>query len=188
MSSIPLGDDESLLRQWEAAQARYRSPLVLRPNILSERSGGQYANEVGYNVSVSQGNVSVEIWGEGGGTTSASMRHGGAGGSSEFGVSIGMAHNYLSYHTDESTGAQMALAAGDVARSSCWHDLAVPVDLMLTDERVAWLCELCLAQLPANWQPPACPPDEHNKSILNQYGERVAYWTTESGEWIIVRV
>ena len=37
---------------------------------------------------------------------------------------------------------------------SCAHAGAVPVDLLLTGEIVAWLCPDCGRQLPAGW---ACP-------------------------------
>jgi hypothetical protein len=182
MSSIH-NDDESiserLLREWEAASARYRHPLPLSPNILSERSGGEYANEVGYSVTVSQGSVNVWVWGSGNVAAQASAHRGGSGGSSL---------NYAAYYTHENMTVQMALAAEDCGSPGCTHDLAVPVKLLLTEELVAWLCELCLAQLPADWEPLSSPPTEHVRNILNQYGERVAYWTTQTGEWIIVRV
>ncbi len=38
---------------------------------------------------------------------------------------------------------------------ACSHRKAVPVDLLLTGERVAWLCPDCDAQLAADWQEPA---------------------------------
>jgi len=41
------------------------------------------------------------------------------------------------------------------AAAGCAHRDAVPVDLLLTGERVAWLCEACGEQLLAGWQPPA---------------------------------
>lgn len=34
---------------------------------------------------------------------------------------------------------------------ACAHRAAVPVDLLLTGERVAWLCPECNVQLPAGW-------------------------------------
>jgi hypothetical protein len=40
---------------------------------------------------------------------------------------------------------------GDRITRLCGHDGAVPVDLLLTGERVAWLCEACGEQLPADW-------------------------------------
>lgn len=33
----------------------------------------------------------------------------------------------------------------------CAHASAVPVDLLLTGERVAWICPECDTQLPAGW-------------------------------------
>lgn len=47
-----------------------------------------------------------------------------------------------------------AALAGDVARfaaSLCAHEGAEPVDLLLTGERVGWLCPECGAALPADW-------------------------------------
>jgi hypothetical protein len=37
--------------------------------------------------------------------------------------------------------------------AGCAHRDAVPVDLLLTGERVAWLCDACGEQLPADWHP-----------------------------------
>ncbi len=36
--------------------------------------------------------------------------------------------------------------------ASCRHLNAEPVNLLLTGERVAWVCPRCDAQLPANWR------------------------------------
>lgn len=38
---------------------------------------------------------------------------------------------------------------------SCSHPCAEPVDLLLTGERVGWVCPACNADLPAGWAPPA---------------------------------
>ena len=171
---------EQLLAEWERARARYAGALIRTPNIFSVRSGGEYATEVSYNVSVSQGSVNVTVWGGGNGSISASA-HGGAGGSSGFGV-----ETYLAYHSDESTGTQMALAAGNVARPSCQHYLVVDVNTIL-GELVAKLCEQCGEQLVAEFSQPQQPLSNRAETILNQYGEPIARWTTQSGEWVIVR-
>jgi hypothetical protein len=40
----------------------------------------------------------------------------------------------------------------------CAHEGAVPVELLVTRELVAWLCPACDAQLPAGWNPAALRP------------------------------
>jgi hypothetical protein len=37
----------------------------------------------------------------------------------------------------------------------CAHPDAVPVDLLVTGETVAWLCPQCDTRLPAGWKEPA---------------------------------
>lgn len=46
----------------------------------------------------------------------------------------------------ELAGARMVAALGP-----CAHPDAVPVQLQMTDEVVAWLCPACSTQLPAEW-------------------------------------
>jgi hypothetical protein len=51
-------------------------------------------------------------------------------------------------------GASMELAGARLAATfgPCAHPEAVPVDLPVTGETVAWLCPQCDAQLPAEWK------------------------------------
>lgn len=51
------------------------------------------------------------------------------------------------------TVAQMnaGFARLGAALGPCAHAGAVPVDLLVTGERVAWLCPGCGTQLPAGW-------------------------------------
>jgi hypothetical protein len=49
-------------------------------------------------------------------------------------------------------GAGMARLAS--ALGGCAHPDAEPVDLLVTGEAVAWWCEGCGTQLPAEWSPP----------------------------------
>lgn len=56
---------------------------------------------------------------------------------------------------------QLELAAKAVrenAQRSCAHANAEPVDLLLTGERVAWVCPDCNAELPAGWSPSVTVP------------------------------
>lgn len=46
----------------------------------------------------------------------------------------------------------LAAANLGVLIGPCAHNGAVPVDLLLTGETVAWLCPECDAQLPAGWR------------------------------------
>lgn len=53
---------------------------------------------------------------------------------------------------------QLELAAKAIrenTRRACSHPDAEPVDLLLTGERVAWVCPDCNAELPAGWIPQA---------------------------------
>ena len=167
-----------VLAQWEAARARYGGPFVRPANILSVRSGGEYAAEVSYNVPAQGIGVNVTVWG---GNSSTVALHGGGGGS-------GGSYSMAAYYKDESTQVQMVLAAGgrDVAPLSCAHDLVSPVTLLLTDELVASVCELCGEQLAASFEPPVEPSDGRT-DLFSECGERIAHWTHQTGEWVIVR-
>jgi hypothetical protein len=201
MSSIRSGDEESMseavLRAWETSQARSRSrsSIILPPGaVLSGRSAGDYADEVSYNVTVSQGSVSVEMWGSGSHSASLSVHSGGAGGSSQANTVFRAESNSIfggtvDYWTDEGTGVQMALSDGDTYQPICRHDLVIPVTLLYTVEQevVANLCELCGEQLPAKFRPPTGPISNSQRELCNRYGEPIARWTTQTGEWVIVR-
>jgi hypothetical protein len=55
-------------------------------------------------------------------------------------------------------GVTMAEFCGGMARLAaalgpCAHPDAVPVDLLVTGERVAWVCPGCGSDLPAAWRP-----------------------------------
>jgi hypothetical protein len=50
---------------------------------------------------------------------------------------------------------ELAAKVAGIAFSSCPHFAAEPVDLLLTGERVAWVCPDCNAELPAGWAPGA---------------------------------
>jgi hypothetical protein len=62
-----------------------------------------------------------------------------------------------------------------MATRLCAHGAAVPVDLLATGERVAWLCPDCDCQLPADWE--AAATAAPGQSI---YGGIVSYWTEEA--------
>jgi hypothetical protein len=50
---------------------------------------------------------------------------------------------------------ELAAQAVRAKLASCAHSNAQPVDLLLTGERVAWICPDCNAELPAGWTPQA---------------------------------
>lgn len=175
MSSTPSKEPESfseaLFREWERARARSGSPLILPSSYIvgsAECEGDS---------------VNVTIWGSGSSQVTIDGSAGGSGGS------VSVYGGAVRYWSDDSTGVQMVLSDGHVAQPFCQHDLVVPVNLLYTfeHETVSYLCELCGEQLPLSFEAPVGPASNAAKDICNQYGEKVARWTTESGEWIIVR-
>lgn len=49
-------------------------------------------------------------------------------------------------------GMALGFARLAAAMGGCAHANAEPVDLLVTAERVAWICPECPAELPANWR------------------------------------
>jgi hypothetical protein len=58
---------------------------------------------------------------------------------------------YLNWHAEQRELAVRAIREN--TQRSCLHPDAKPVDLLLTGERVAWICPDCNAELPAGWTP-----------------------------------
>jgi hypothetical protein len=65
---------------------------------------------------------------------------------------------YLNWHAEQRELAVRAIREN--TQRSCLHPDAKPVDLLLTGERVAWICPDCNAELPAGWTPQAQVPAE----------------------------
>jgi hypothetical protein len=81
------------------------------------------------------------------------------------------------------TGVTMTEFGAGMARlgaalGSCAHANAVPVDLLVTGETVAWLCPDCGAGLPAEWA-----PAQRRYTTWAEDGERFCPWCPDEGCW-----
>lgn len=89
---------------------------------------------------------------------------------------------HLNWHAEQRELAVRAIREN--TQSSCSHPAAVPVDLLLTGERVAWICPDCNAELPAGWKltakvtaaPSVCEcPDETRDTVWVHVPERATW-------------